>query len=219
MSIRPKSGTALVLCAFWSGVFFGICERQGKREGCAFAELGVLESNGAPHFLKQEPGNIEPEAGAAARVAGIETTPGLLEFMKQELLILIRNAGARVRDGGFEEAATNAETDGDRPMLCELHGVADEVVYNLLYAVLVGIHEHVGLLGGGQDDGIAFVFGDGGGFRCYLAEHFLNVEILGLEHHLALFKARNIEEVVDDANEALAGVVDVPYHFVKVGVF
>ena len=186
-------------------------EPGGEGERAARAGL-ALQPDAPAHQLDEPPRDREPEPGAAVLARGGHV--GLGEGLEEAGRLLSGHADPGVAHGELQldlVAGTLEQTDRepDLATLGELDRVVDEVGEDLseterVTAQVLGDRARdvgqelqplvVGLLGGERDD---------------RADDLVDLEVRGLEVELARLDLREVEDVVDDAEERRAGVVDL----------
>ena len=191
-------------------------------------KLNVLPTPGSLSSQMRPPINStslrrdrEAEAGAAmfARRGHVRLGERLEQFRR----LLARHADAGVAHGELElhflaGAFEQIDVQADLAALGELDGVVDEVGQDLTEAKRVAEQ----LLGNrGSDMGqeleplIVRLLGRERGDR---ADHLVELEIGGLDVELVGLDLREIEDVVDDAEQRRAGVVDLAHVVALLGI-
>ena len=149
-------------------------------------------------------GQSQPRAAAFARGRCVHLREGLEEF----LLVFGRDAGAGIRyaDGDLRVsggAVLDAGLHGDGTFVGEFGGVGKQVEQNLADAH--GVRAHGGQVGGQVAvQGDWFILeqpGDGGHDA---GGEFRQVDLIEGQLHLPGFDAREVEDVVDQAEQVLA---------------
>ena len=183
--------------------------RQHDREGRALTGRALDRDLAAQHPAEL-PGDRQAEPGAAvvARGRGF----GLGERLKQLAELRLGHADAGIRDLELEPVAlVPGQPSGgerDRALLGELGGIAQQIEQVLAQLRLIGAHctqirravdhQRVRVLSHQRLD-----------HRLDLADHRRDVEVLDQHVHLAGLDLGQIEDVVDQAQEVLAGAIDL----------
>ncbi len=184
---------------------------DGENEGAAHAGL-ALQPDLAAHQLHQAPADGQPETGAAVFAGGGHVRLG--ERLEQLAGLLLGHADAGVAHGELQLHLVAGlfeqfDLEPDLALLGELHRVVDQVGEDLAEAERVAAQvlgdrgRHVG------EELQAFLVGLLRGQRGDRADHFVELEIDGLHVELAGLDLREIQDVVDDAEQRGAGVVDL----------
>src|SRR6185312_2283874 len=202
----PAQQPALGILGFLAGDAELDCEPEGR----ALTGFAV-DADLAAHHRRQLLGDGEAEAGAA--IAARRRLVGLGEGLEDPALRFRRHADTGVADfdaqlHGFRADLVGADVDHDLAALGELDGVADQVGQHLAQAAGIAgeaarqVRRDVGA------EAQALLLG-------HLVEEVLDLfdDVAGVEgHHLQLDLAgldlREIQDVVDDAEQRLGRAVD-----------
>ena len=192
---------------------------QLEPEATAFARC-TLATNAPAHHLGQAFADGESEAGAA--VLARRRNVGLLEDLEQPALLLFAHADPGVADfeadahaivdrpapavmgTGFDDPAAHENPSA----LGELDGVADEVEQDLAETIAVAMQRRRQMVG--IDDQFDIL-------ACRLVahhvdhteQHAVDREVAAVHAQLAGFDLRQIEHVVDDAEQVMGCVFDL----------
>src|SRR4029450_9303588 len=142
----------------------------------------------------------------AARGQGI----GLSEVLKQFRLLLRRHADAGIHNGKLDPVASVghlAYPKGDLALLRELAGIAQEIEQNLLEPH--GIRgKRAQVLLGFDNEAVLVLRGELSRGADDLVDEPGQIDTLGIEFELAGFDLREVEDLVDEAQEVGPGGID-----------
>ena len=185
-------------------------QRNRDTEGGALSEL-ARHMDGAPHQLSELARDGQAEARSLLILAF-----DLLERHENGLQRILRNAGAGVLYFKNQVVGTGMpQSKGHTSRGGEFDGVAHQIDQNLTELVRISDHgarKRV-LVVGDQCD--AFLFAFEIEHRLKVLKQFRQIEIDFDEVHLARFDLRNIEDVVDHAQQ----VVTAPIHGADILLF
>lgn len=165
-----------------------------------------FQFDAALHAFDQAFGDAQPQTGAP--VAAGEGTIDLAKRFEDDLLHSRLDADAAVSDQELDASAVQpANFDTDEASVGELDGVAHEIGEDLLQPLRIAPHDRraavlpvtvqLQTLVGGQ----RFHAADGAG------DHFTQVECLVLQAQAAGFDAAEVQDLLDDFQQFLAGLV------------
>ena len=188
----------------------GLAEERAEPELAALAFL-ALDADFASHQLDEHAGDRQAESRAAVAARGRAVELGV--DGEDSRRIFSGQADARVRDFEADADAGTLDlemvrADDHLPRIGEFHGVADEVDQHLAQPAGVTHHELGHVWTHVQDQLDAFV---GRGFRKKLDRFFDDVaraEIDCLQLYAPGLDTREIEDVVDDLEQCIAGSAD-----------
>ena len=180
-------------------------DRQADPEGRAAPQL-ALHSNCAAHGLDQAFADGKAQPGAA-KLAG-DALVGLREGLEQDVQLFLRNADAAVTDRHDQMACLILQGNEHLTPLGEFQGIVDEVGEDLVEADRIGQNRprHARCKSGGKVEPLRGGFlpeqagdivGDAGGVH----RNSLQLQFSGLD-------LRQVENVVDDGEQAAAGLDD-----------
>src|SRR5215475_11099162 len=184
---------------------FGMANGEGERERRPFPCL-ALDPDPPTVQLNELPGQSEPEPSSLDLLV---RRPHLPELLEDRLLILRRDAHTRIAHGDLGHAVVDRAAHVDPATLRrELEGVGEEVQEHLLHLPFVATDHSYGLIDGLPQhnpaparpltyEGQGVVDGRG------------QAEVCHLQLHPAGFDLGQIENVVDQGQQVLAGGVDV----------
>ena len=189
------------------GVVLGRREPRGEPELAAVA-VAALEADPAVHRLHQPGADRQPEAGAAVAAGG--GAVGLGEGVEEAVVELAGDADAGVGHGHPQGGAgvvggLRGDPDRDLALVGELDGVRPEVVDHLPqpHRVAAEHPRHVGLAP--RDEREPPLGGGAGEDADGPVEDVAGVDLGGLELQPAGLDLRQVEDVVDDAEQGAAG--------------
>ena len=96
----------------------------------------------------------------------------------------------------------------DRPVPRELAGIAEKVEQDLPHLGQIAV-DRADLVGAAHHESVASLLGQRGDGRRDAIDHGPQLEGLEIERHLAGFDLGKIEDVVDQAEQMLAGILDL----------
>ena len=188
-----------------------LAEPRGKPKSAPLADL-TLHRDVAAHHFGQLFGYRQAKAGAAIIAGGRGV--GLLEGLEQALDLRLGHADAGIAHGKLDELAVggilqNANLDGDLALLGELDGVVAEIDQDLTEPERIAA-EMGGDRGLDLEDQLEPL---GRGLLAHqvadILQHLVEIEIDVLDRQFAGLDLREIENVVDDAKQVLAGTLDL----------
>ncbi len=182
--------------------------RQGDGEGRAFAGPAGHRDVAAEE-LAEAPGNRQAEAGAAVFFG--RGRIGLRERLEQPAELLLGHADAGVGDGKAHHRPVGLETlrhQSEAAVLGELAAVAEDIEQALLELGAVGMHA-AEVLGRLELERIAVLLGQRNDQRPHLFEQRHDFDVFEEDVHLAGFDLRQVENVVDQAEQVTAGAFDL----------
>ena len=185
--------------------------RAVKPERAALARF-ALDRDLASHQLGQLLGDRQSESRAAIFAGGRGV--GLLEGLEQALDLRLAHADAGIAHGKLDELAVggvlqNANLDRDLALLGELDGVVAEIDQDLTEPERIAAEM-------GRDRGLDLedqLEPLGRGLLAHqvadILQHLVEIEVDVLDRQFAGLDLREIENVVDDAEQVLAGALDL----------
>ena len=193
--------------------------RRGQPETGDEAELRPLAGFGvepqrSAHLADQLLGDRQPEAAAAEAAGG--RAVGLGEGAEDAGLLFRGHADAGIRDRETQPGRRPGVIDldavdqhGDRAAVGELDGVADQVDQHLAEPVGVA-HQPRRHRGAEADDQLDGLAARGAAQQhVHVPEHLVELELGILEFELAGLDLGDVEDVVDQRQQRLAGAVDL----------
>src|SRR5262245_49542136 len=193
---------------FWSKLAIA-ARRQAHREHRALARLARHRDVAAHHARElARDGKAETGAAVAARGQGI----GLGEVLEQLGLLLRLHADAAVRDCKLDPVASVrdlARPERHFAFFRELAGIAQKIEQDLLEPHGVG-GEGAQVLLRVDDEAVLVLFGELTGGADHLVDESGHIDALGIELELAGFDLREVEDLVDEAQQVGAGGIDAP---------
>ncbi len=188
-----------------------LAQARGKPEGRTPAQLG-LDPDLAAHQLGQALGDRQPESGAAIAARG--RAVGLAEALEQASALLFAQADAGVLDREMQQDIMLADLalrhlDPDLALLGELDRVVAVIDQDLAQAQRI-TDQGLGQAGFELEDQfeplaaglLADQVGD-------VLEHRVELEVGGFDRELAGLDLREVQDVIDDAEQVLARALDL----------
>ncbi|CAA9477372.1 MAG: hypothetical protein AVDCRST_MAG38-1774, partial [uncultured Solirubrobacteraceae bacterium] len=194
----------------------GVAERGvGGAGGEAQRELGALAGRRphrdvASHEPREAAAQREPEPGAAVLARGGRVH--LRERLEEPRLLLGRHPHPGVGDADrhplpLRAGRLAAGGDRDRALLRELARVRQQVEEDLAHLRRVA-DDRPHVVGDARRERVAVPLDDPRGRARGLADHLRHVERLAHDLHLPRLDLRQVEHVVDEAEQVLAGPAD-----------
>src|SRR4029079_7897677 len=188
-----------------------LTEPRGKSKSAPLADL-TLHRDVAAHHLGELLGDRQAKAGTAIISGGRGV--GLLEGLEQALDLRLGHADGGIAHAKLDELTVggvlqNANLDGDLTLLGELDGVVAEIDQDLTEPERIAA-EMGGPRGLDLEDQLEPL---GRGLLTHqvadILQHLVEIEIDVLDRQFAGLDLREIENVVDDAKQVLAGTLDL----------
>jgi hypothetical protein len=186
--------------------------RQAHREHRALAQL-ARHSHVAAHHARELAGDgkAEPRPAVAPRGQGI----GLGEILEQFRLLFGGEADAAIGDGKLDPIASIrhfAHPQRDIALFRELAGIAQQIEQDLLEPH--GVRgERTEVLLGLDDEAVLVLLGELSRGADDLIDKARQINRLGIELELAGFDLREIEDLVDEAQEVGPGGIHAAQRF------
>ncbi|MND85011.1 hypothetical protein D3C80_769180 [compost metagenome] len=183
-----------------------IALRQDQAEHAALAGAAV-DADLPTQQVRQVAGNGQAQAGAA--ITAVAGAIHLVEGAEDRLLLVGGDADAGIAHGK-DDAGARLVTDvqADLAALGELDGVGQQVLEDLLQALAVGEQSGRHLCLGGHLEGQALVPGQRLEHATQAFDQALHLGAFGAHFELAGFHLGDVENVVDQVEQVVAGRVD-----------
>ena len=180
-------------------------QRQCRGETGSATDL-ALNRDLALHQLHEIAADGQTQAGAAETACrgGV----GLFELFEQLVEAVGGNADARILDPDRQARRGRADGDAHLALLGELQGVGDQVVEDLAHPHPVAEIDPAGRRLDGEVKAQVLLFGDPAEGAVGAAGQFGRVEGRGLQLQLPGFDLRQVEHVVENGQQGLAGLLD-----------
>ena len=187
-------------------------ERNLEPEGAALAHP-ALDADGAAHQLDQTAGNDQAQSGAA--IAAGAALVGLREGAEQAAYCYRINADTGIPDlepqpRPLTGIADPQQADRHLALFGELERVADQIGQDLLQPQGIAQHGSRQLFHRAELEPQALVLGRPLHQVFHLPEAIRDREGFLLQPHLIRLDAGQVEDVVDDANQRIAGRLHLP---------
>ena len=215
-----------------AGQFMGLVQRHAQAAGhggrqvvAVVAGLGQVEADPefrtvagaafhadlATHLLDQALGDHQPQASAAGLAR--ERVVGLAEGLEQRAQVGVGQPHAGVLHADAQLRAVVAfvlehGAYGDAAVVGELDGVAHQVGQHLFQALRVAHQLQRGVAVDQADQLQVLLVGGGGEDGQGVLDQLAQVERDVLQHQLAGLDLREVEDLVDDPQQAFGGLVD-----------
>ena len=191
-----------------------ICAGASLRAGKVIVKVEpspgrLVDRDVAAEQLAELPGDRQAEAGAAVFLG--RRRIGLAERLEQPAELLLGHADAGVGDGKPHHRPIGFEAlrhQGQPAVLGELAAVAENIEQALLELGAVGAHA-AEVFGRPNFERIAVLLGQRDDERAHLFEQRHDFDVFEKDVHLAGFDLRQIENVVDQAEQVPAGAFDL----------
>ncbi|EXF42601.1 hypothetical protein BAY1663_04992 [Pseudomonas sp. BAY1663] len=178
--------------------------QQGERAAGAGR---ALHADLSAEQLRQFAGNRQAQAGAA--ITAIGGAVGLAEGLEDRRLLFDRDADAGIADGkGQLATGVPLDAQGHRALLGELEGIGQQVLENLLQAMTVAEQRRRQVVAQHHLEGERFLPGQGQEQVLQAVDQAGEDRQLGMHLELAGFDLGDVEDVVDQGEQIVAGRID-----------
>ena len=186
--------------------FLGL-PRQAGGEGAADARR-ALHRDVAAHQAAQAPADREPEAGAAVFARG--RAVGLAELLEQPGHLLLAHADAGIGHHEGEEAVVvllALDVQADLALVGELAGVAQQIEHHLADPGHVRAHAP-DVVRAADREPVAVLLRERRCGHRQLVDQRLHVDVLEMQLEAPRFDLRQVEDLVDQLQEMVAGAAN-----------
>ncbi len=185
------------------GLLAAVNLRQREREDTALA-YPALHLNIAPQQMRQVARDRQAQPGAAVLAMGAAI--GLAEGFEDELMLVGPDADAGIAHGeGDAAAGIRIDAQADLALLGELDGVGEQVLEDLAQALHVRFHTLRHARFDLDLEAQALLLGRHGEAGLEFLGHLADHKGFGNDIQLARFHLREIEDVVDQGQQVIAG--------------